>query len=175
MSLSSLTLEAVLNAMTVFDRDLRGTAEWEEWHENRAHKYAIEHDGQHHPVKKIASLASGISVSEFSGGEIASQANEFLRDAGFKIVGLRPSIPDWVRDELILALNVYLDFRLNPKGKESKEIIAVSRMLNRLGERLFPAHERLQTFRNENGVYMKLMNFAAMPQYALSVRAASAR
>ena len=66
--------------------------------------------------------------------------------------------PDWTRDELIIALNVYLNHRSNTPGKNSKEIIDLSRTLNRLGEKLFPLEERSETFRNVNGVYMKLMN-----------------
>jgi predicted HNH restriction endonuclease len=80
--------------------------------------------------------------------------------------GASVSNPDWTRDELILALNVYLKHRPNPPGKDSPEIVGLSRMLNRLGERLFPPWDRAATFRNENGVYMKLMNFRRLdPQY----------
>jgi 5-methylcytosine-specific restriction protein A len=76
------------------------------------------------------------------------------------------SNPDWTRDELILALNVYLKHRPNPPGKESDEILELSSILNRLGEKLFPPKERADTFRNANGVYMKLMNFRRLdPQY----------
>lgn len=68
------------------------------------------------------------------------------------------SNPDWARDELILALHFYLQHRPNPPGKGSPEIIELSKALNRLGEKLFSPGERADTFRNENGVYMKLMN-----------------
>jgi hypothetical protein len=78
----------------------------------------------------------------------------------------RESNPDWLRDELILALNVYLKHRPNPPAKESPEIIALSDTLNRLGKELFPPEQRASTFRNTNGVYMKLMNFRRLdPQY----------
>lgn len=83
------------------------------------------------------------------------------------VIGISPkptsgestSNPDWTRDELILALNFYLQHRPNPPGKDSQEIRALSEALGRLGDRLFPATNRGGTFRNENGVYMKLMNF----------------
>jgi 5-methylcytosine-specific restriction enzyme A len=78
----------------------------------------------------------------------------------------RNSNPDWTRDELIVALNFYLQHRPNPPSKDSKEISDLSRTLNRLGEKLFPPDARGQTFRNANGVYMKLMNFRRLdPQY----------
>lgn len=79
------------------------------------------------------------------------------------------SNPAWTRDELILALNVYLKHRPNPPGKETQEIHELSEILNRLGEKLFPPADRADTFRNENGVYMKLMNFRRLdPQYTVA-------
>ena len=76
------------------------------------------------------------------------------------------SNPDWTRDELIVALDFYLKHRPNPPNKGSKEITDLSRVLNQLGATLFCADARSATFRNENGVYMKLMNFRRFdPQY----------
>lgn len=74
--------------------------------------------------------------------------------------------PGWTRDELIIALSFYLKYRPNPPGKGSEEIAELSRTLNRLGDKLFPPEKRANTFRNENGVYMKLMNFRSLdPSY----------
>jgi 5-methylcytosine-specific restriction protein A len=70
--------------------------------------------------------------------------------------------PDWTRDELIVALNFYLKYRPHPPSKGSDEIAELSHTLNRLGDKLFPPQERANTFRNENGVYMKLMNFRSL-------------
>lgn len=79
--------------------------------------------------------------------------------------------PDWTRDELIVALNVYLQHRPNPPAKGSKEIDELSAHLRRLGEKLFSPEERAATFRNENGVYMKLMNFRRLdPSYTSAGR-----
>lgn len=79
--------------------------------------------------------------------------------------------PDWTRDELIVALNFYLQHRPNPPGKSSKEIRELSANLNRLGKKLFSAEERAATFRNENSVYMKLMNFRRLdPAYTTAGR-----
>lgn len=68
-----------------------------------------------------------------------------------------PRNPTWVRDELILALDLY--FRVNPlhTSEQNPEILALSKVLNAL-----PIHaERPErdVFRNPNGVYMKLCNF----------------
>lgn len=65
--------------------------------------------------------------------------------------------PTWVRDEIILALDLY--FRLNPKSmsKTHPEIVSLSELLNKL-----PVHgagRRNQKFRNPAGVHMKLRNF----------------
>jgi 5-methylcytosine-specific restriction protein A len=65
--------------------------------------------------------------------------------------------PTWKRDELILALDLY--FKVNPShvSQSHPEIIALSALLNTL-----PIHSKdLQqtSFRNANGVYMKLCNF----------------
>ncbi len=65
--------------------------------------------------------------------------------------------PSWQRDELILALDLY--FRHPPKtiSQTHESVIALSELLNAL-----PIHEdrgSANTFRNPNGVYMKLGNF----------------
>lgn len=63
----------------------------------------------------------------------------------------------WSRDELILALDLYLRYRASPPGKDSPEIAELSAFLNRMGIAL--SRTTTATFRNSNGVYMKLMNF----------------
>ncbi len=66
---------------------------------------------------------------------------------------------DWTRDELILVLNLYLKNPASPPRKGSKEVLSLSRTLNRLRTKLFGPESRAGTFRNESNVYMKLMNF----------------
>lgn len=65
--------------------------------------------------------------------------------------------PVWIRDELILALDLYLRNRLSPPSPQSKEVIDLSNLLNRLGKVLGNTH--VGTYRNVNGVSMKMMNF----------------
>jgi predicted HNH restriction endonuclease len=107
--------------------------------------------------------SSGVRLPE----SVASELEALVVRRSLKPKGEEStSNPDWMRDELILALNVYLKHRPNPPGKESHEIVELSRVLNRLGEKLFPPEGRADTFRNENGVYMKLMNFRRLdPTY----------
>jgi 5-methylcytosine-specific restriction protein A len=65
--------------------------------------------------------------------------------------------PNWSRDELIVALDFYLRFRPTIPSKQSPEIGDLSASLNRL--QMVAVGARTSTFRNANGVYMKLMNF----------------
>jgi 5-methylcytosine-specific restriction protein A len=106
--------------------------------------------------------ASGVLLSE----GIAAQLEDLVVGASAGSSKAQPLNPDWTRDELILALNFYLAHRPSPPGKDSTEIRDLSQALNRLGDRLFPPESRADTFRNANGVYMKLMNFRRLdPQY----------
>lgn len=65
--------------------------------------------------------------------------------------------PNWSRDELILALDLY--FRHSPLGisENHPDVVELSKILNKLGSRL--GRIESATFRNKNGVYMKLCNF----------------
>jgi 5-methylcytosine-specific restriction protein A len=157
MAITHVSADALLDAIGRFDRELRDTADWSGWEQNRAHRYAIEHDRRRYPVKQIVSIATGIPVADFSGGEAAGNANQYVAARGFAVVELRRRNPTWVRDELILALDMYLQYAGNPPRKGSAEIDELSETLNRLGRYLGIATE--DRFRNVNGVYMKLMNF----------------
>lgn len=68
--------------------------------------------------------------------------------------------PKWLRDELILTLNLY--FNLSPSlfVRTNTSVIEHSKILNKL-----PIHSkdsRKDNFRNPNGVAMKLSNFSAI-------------
>jgi 5-methylcytosine-specific restriction enzyme A len=157
MSIPPAPGENLREAIGRFDRELRDTPDWAGWEQNRAHLYAIEYEGKRYPVKQIISMATEIPVSDFSGGQAAGDANHYVADRGFRIVELRRRNPTWLRDELILALDVYLRYAGNPPPKGSAEIAELSETLNRLGRYLGIATE--DRFRNINGAYMKLMNF----------------
>ena len=75
-----------------------------------------------------------------------------------------PRNPNWKRDEVILALDLYS--RVNPlhTSESDPEIAKLSGLLNSLP--LHAAHERNADFRNPSGVYMKLCNFLSLdPEY----------
>jgi predicted HNH restriction endonuclease len=65
--------------------------------------------------------------------------------------------PKWSRDELILAIDLYLRNRTSPPAKDSTEVVALSAFLNHMGEVLGAI--TTDEYRNANGVYMKMMNF----------------
>lgn len=54
--------------------------------------------------------------------------------------------PDWVRDELIIALDFYLRYRPNPPSKDCQEIAELSSIMKRLGKKLFPQKTVPQPF-----------------------------
>ena len=71
--------------------------------------------------------------------------------------------PPWSRDELIIALDLYLTNRNSLPSKNDPRVIEASELLNRLSGALGTRHEN---FRNANSVYMKLGNFRGVdPQY----------
>jgi hypothetical protein len=71
--------------------------------------------------------------------------------------------PVWARDDLILALDLYLRHRPAVPGKSSTAVIELSDTLNRLGR---ADRRRSPTHRNPNGVAMKLLNFRSLdPDY----------
>jgi 5-methylcytosine-specific restriction protein A len=73
--------------------------------------------------------------------------------------------PTWTRDELILALDLYRQYGGNPPGKSSKEVVALSKLLNKMSVHLSNGNA---DFRNPNGVYMKVMNFRRFDPLYLS-------
>jgi len=83
--------------------------------------------------------------------------------------------PAWVRDELILALDLYIQHAGDVPGKGSEEIEALSDTLNMFAKT--KGIDKADTrFRNVNGVYMKLMNFRRLdPKFTGSGRVGLSR
>ena len=72
--------------------------------------------------------------------------------------------PPWSRDELILALDLYMRLRNTPIAKNAEEIAELSGFLGRMATSL--GRTQSGSFRNPAGVYMKLMNFRRLdPDY----------
>jgi predicted HNH restriction endonuclease len=76
--------------------------------------------------------------------------------------------PNWTRDELILALDLYMRHRPAVLGNTSADVIELSEILNPLAH---ADRNRSATHRNANGVAMKLLNFRPFdPDYTASGR-----
>lgn len=118
-------------------------------------------------------MSSGVRLPD----SVGEQLESLVVGASPKLRGAEPSSnPDWERDELILALSFYLQTRPNPPGKNSAEIRDLSVAIRRIGNRLHPSLDPSETFRNENGVYMKLMNFRSLdPSYVSDGKTGLAR
>jgi 5-methylcytosine-specific restriction enzyme A len=72
--------------------------------------------------------------------------------------------PPWARDELLLALDLYLRRRPHLPGADDPEVRELSAFLSSLP--IHTVRPDLERFRNPNGVALKLANFAALdPQY----------
>jgi hypothetical protein len=70
--------------------------------------------------------------------------------------------PAWSRDELIMALDLYLRFRHALTAASSAEVGELSAFLGKMGAENVDE----PTYRNTNGVYMKMMNFMRFdPEY----------
>jgi hypothetical protein len=84
--LPQTTPDSIRAAIAGFDNEYRHTREWHGWEVNRAHKHALQHSSRLYPPKKIVSLATGVPVSDFSGGD---ETNEYLRSYGFEVTRLQ--------------------------------------------------------------------------------------
>ena len=71
-----------------------------------------------------------------------------------------PRNPLWSRDELILALDLYLTNPANPPHKGSPAVADLSATLNKMHR--LNGVSAAPTLRNENGVYLKMMNLRAL-------------
>lgn len=81
--------ERILEAMVMFDNEMRNTADWQGWESRGNQKYAVLNGGNKYPPKQIVSMATGVVVGELSGG---AQANSYLRQRGFEVIEFRPDI-----------------------------------------------------------------------------------
>ena len=64
--------------------------------------------------------------------------------------------PDWTREETILALGLLASRDMKCPAKSSDEVGELSRFLGNCA--IHPPHVRSPTFRNRDGVYMKMQN-----------------
>jgi len=95
---------------------------------------------------------------------IKAASKESKVQALYEPIQRSQSNPAWTQDELILALDLYLKHRYSLPGKYHPEVKELSQLLGMLGKAL--GLNKGGSFRNENGVYMKLGNFRRWdPEY----------
>jgi 5-methylcytosine-specific restriction protein A len=156
--------EAVIAAIHEYDQ-LGKDAFLERYGFGEARSYFLVHDEKEYDSKAIAGVAyknqfgTLLGAADFSGGHATVQKK--MKSLGFLVRGTRK--PTWVRDELILALDLYR--RLGALDDSHPDVIELSNLLNGL-----PIHTDWRynvDFRNANGVSMKLGNFQALdPSYS---------
>jgi len=115
--------DEIIQAINQFDKDFRNIIEWQKWENNENQIYAIEYNNQRYPVKKIISLATGVPVSEFTGGK---PSNDYIRKRGFEVINIKEdSIDDNIRVFLAPASNetsqTHMKDSLTP-GKNYKDL-----------------------------------------------------
>jgi len=69
---------------------------------------------------------------------------------------------NWTREEYILALELYLKYPKSAPSKSDPILLEYSRLMRSLHP---PSAASDPSFRNENGVYLRLMNFRAVDPY----------
>lgn len=95
-----VTEEGVIRAMHLFDAELRDN--FTGWG-----IYAVERDGKLYPPKRILSMATGIDVDDFAGGE---PTNSRFKDLDFAIVKLSGlESPDEIEDAVETSLSIERD------------------------------------------------------------------
>jgi 5-methylcytosine-specific restriction enzyme A len=73
---------SIEKALETFDSTLRATPEWHNWERSAAQRFALLRNGKRYPPKQIVAMATGLPVSQFSGGR---QTNEYLRARAFGV------------------------------------------------------------------------------------------
>ncbi|MBB6411858.1 HNH endonuclease [Mesorhizobium sangaii] len=164
MSLSDLTRSAVELAIAEYDQ-IGPERFLEKYGFGKARKYFLVVGDREYHSKAIAGAAHGyipgqpmpLRSIDFSGGE--NTVAHVLGNLGFVVrsTEAKPRNPTWSRDELILALDFYMENPASPPGKTSSKIAKLSEELNKLAAILGVSGDG--QFRNPNGVYMKVMNF----------------
>jgi 5-methylcytosine-specific restriction protein A len=167
MALADITKEAVDSAILEYDQ-LGADAFLALYGFAPAKRYWLELNGKRYPSKAIAGVAHKyidgsqlLPSAGFTGGE--ASVGKKLRQLGFVIEAPERN-PSWSRDELILALDLYFTNPANPPGKGSSAVADLSAILNKLHR--LNGVSGAPTLRNENGVYLKMMNLRSLdPDY----------
>jgi len=163
LGISDISERGVLRAIAEYDR-IGERAFFEKYGFEAASKYWLVKDGRAYASKAIANVAQAIGMKRPYGRDIRLAGGEAtvvgrLRALGFAVED-RSRNPAWNRDELVLALDLYRTNPASPPGKSSTAVADLSDLLNKM--RRLAGGSTSETFRNVNGVYMKMMNLRAL-------------
>ena len=113
--------------------------------------------GLNGPSSKVhwSTASSGISIPADAVGPLESRWTDHLASLSAKKKDGRN--PPWQRDELILALDLYIKYQCESLSYGHPDVVELSALLNRLP--IHPGGIRAGNFRNGNGVVLKLLNF----------------
>lgn len=171
---TSVTREAVLLAFAEYD-EIGSTAFLEKYGFGRARSYYVYHEGKAYPSKAIMGAAFGylsgnpppLRYDEFSGGQV--YVKPVLERLGFQVTepeGFEPPTvapapkaknPLWTREQVILALDLYMKHKGRDPGPNHPDVLEVSALLRQMA-----TEAGLTTYRNPPGVVMKMMNFRSV-------------
>lgn len=160
----NISRESVLKAMAEYD-ELGQDAFLEKYGFGRARTHMVWYQGKSYDSKAIAGAAFGylpgnpppLRSDEFYGGAPTIRA---LEAKGFTFEAPPSSSkrnPPWSREELILALDLYRKYEGRDPGDKHPDVVALSALLREMA-----GSTGATTFRNPNGVAMKLMNFRSL-------------
>lgn len=128
MALADVTKSAVEAALAEYD-SMGGEAFLATYGFADAKRYWIDWQGKQYPSKAIAGVAHKyvdghqlLPSASFTGGE--GSVVRKLRQLGFSVTGSERN-PPWSRDELILALDLYMTNPASPPGKGSASVVAL--------------------------------------------------
>lgn len=162
MALSDITSASIIAACDEYD-DLGKTKFLKKYGFGISKKYHLLHEGKFYDSKAVVGAAHGylegnaepLHNTEFSGGQ--QHAVQVLENLGFEVVDSPPPTrnPDWSRDELILATEFYIQHAPSIPGKTSRKLMDLADEIRAAAT--LQGLEGNDTFRNPNGVYMKLM------------------
>jgi 5-methylcytosine-specific restriction enzyme A len=166
VALGDITREGVLTVIDEY-REIGQSAFFERYGFRAATKYWIVHEGAAYASKAVANVAQAVGMKRpyahdirIAGGEATVVRR--LKGLGFSVPAVsrkiaQPRSDTWSREELVLALDLYMRSPQSPASKTSREVAELTKLLGKLaalrGGNVGPK------FRNENGVYLKMMNF----------------
>lgn len=164
---SNVTRAAVLAAIAEYD-EIGQASFLKKYGYKPARTYRLWHDGKPYDSKAITGAAFGflpgnpdpLRYNEFSGGQI--YVVPVLKNLGFSFdqpegVEVKTKNPLWTREQVILALDLYIKHKGRDPGPNHPDILEVSALLRQMA-----SEQGLTTYRNPPGVVMKMMNFRSV-------------